>query len=159
MGGDVSWPEGAPLVHGRICNCGERQKMSKLMILVVLMGWSCAACSGPKDKLEIRAGAQKQFESYDDLFDRGIPADDFSHTAFNLDGDVIQVDCYTKSSTKGPDSGMINSSVAKLTEMVDKLRAKYSVNLIYHDGDPIITVNNEPSGTGSIIRTVSLGRR
>ena len=130
--------------------------MGKVSAFILITAFRCIGCSVSLD----RSGAGKpysdrQFDSYEDLYDRGVPTDDFSATSFALASeDTIEIRFYTKA--RPGDEKMIDPSIKKIEYLTEKLRKRYKVKVMYYDGNPNVTINDQPQGTGSVLRTVEL---
>ncbi|HKV39700.1 MAG TPA: hypothetical protein VJX67_10845 [Blastocatellia bacterium] len=130
--------------------------MRKVYVGVLMLVLGCCGCSTSVSRSAAgQPYPERQFENYQDLYDRGAPTDDFSETTFNLTSDnTIEIHCYTKG--RPGDEKLVEPSIKKLEYLTEKLRKQYKVRVIYYDGNPNLTVNDQQQGTGAVLRTVEL---
>ena len=97
----------------------------------------------------------KPYVDFQDLNDRGVPTDGFSMTGFELKPDnTIELRFYTHG--KPEDRKLIEPTIEKVEYLTQNLRKKHPIRVVFVDGNPFMTSNDKPVGTGEVIKEVNL---
>ena len=118
-----------------------------LIAMIVFVNQACSVAGGA---VELSLN-DPPYENIDDFNKRGVSTDGFSATTFQVKESAIEISCFTHG--KPEDKKLIEPSIAKLDHMTKKLQGQYKVTIKYYDGNPNMTIDDKPVGTGEIVRT------
>jgi hypothetical protein len=130
--------------------------MNKILAVVVaLVGVAIGAGGCSPGTTKIGWASDKPYVDYPDLFDRGVPTDGFSMTGFALEtNNTIELRFNTYG--KPEDKKLIEPTIEKAKYLTQNLRKKYPIRVVFIDGNPHMTMDDKPVGTGEVIREVIL---
>jgi hypothetical protein len=117
-----------------------------LLVRLVVLGCDDTSTSPPTSTV-------RPYSDVAELESRGVPSGDFSMTAFAVQRDGLIRFTYYTNGTKDA-HGLIEPAVAEARQLTATLRQSHAVELVFIDGNPNMTVNDQPTGTGKVLRTV-----
>lgn len=126
------------------------------IVVAVLFSLLLSGCGGD-DASHKQRETVRPYENLDELnaMIGGVPIDDFSGTGFEFKPDgVIEFRYFTYG--RPEDNALIEPAIEKARQLTATLRKNHSFKLIFVDGDPALTIDEKPVGTGEVIRTVVL---
>ena len=126
---------------------------------IILMAAICIAFSGlPGCDEATPPTSAPSVQPYTDLAElesRGVPSGDFSMTSFAIQQDgLIRFTYYTDGTSEA--HGLIDPAIEEARHLTINLRESHPIELVFVDGNPHMTVNDQPVGTGEVLRTVRL---
>jgi hypothetical protein len=112
-------------------------------------------CSPAESGMKLGLASGKPYVDYQDLYDRGAPTDGFLMAGFELKQDNTIV-LHFNTHGKPEDKKLIEPTIKKAVYLTQNLRKQHPIRLVFIDGNPRMTLDGKPIGTGAIIREVTL---
>ena len=113
----------------------------------------CQSSTGTRATLSVETG--KPYADYQDLQARRLPDDGFLMTGYQLESDnTIDLSFYTHG--KSEDKELIEPTIEKVKYLTQNLTKEHPVHVVFVDGNPKMRVNDQPVGTGEVIREITL---
>jgi len=132
--------------------------MKRILAIVIAMatigitGCEKTSVSGPTFRVE----TGKPFVDYQDLKDRrDVLSDGFSMLGFQLESDnTITLRFYTHG--KPEDKALVDPTIERVKSLTQNLVKDHTIHAVFIDGNPMMTVNGKPVGTGEVIGEITL---
>ena len=131
------------------------KKMLTVVTVAVSIGitLACQSSKGSRAALSVEMG--KPYANYQDLQARRLPDDGFLMTAFQLESDnTIDLSFYTHG--KPEDKELIEPTIEEVKYLTQNLTKEHPIHVVFVDGNPKMKVNDQPVGTGDVIREITL---
>ena len=121
-------------------------------IAIGVTGCERTTISGPTLSVE----TDKPFVDFQDLKKRrDLLSDGYSMLAYQLESDgTISLRFFTHG--KPEDKDLIDPTIERLKNLTQILTKEHAVHAVFVDGNPMMTMNGKPVGTGEVIREVTL---
>ena len=95
----------------------------------------------------------KPYADFQDLKHR-LPDDGFSMTGYQLEPDnTIELRFYTHG--KPEDKELVEPTIKRVKYLTQNLTKDHPIHVVFYDGNPHLTVNGQPVGTGAVIQEVT----
>jgi len=133
--------------------------MKRILAVVMVMaiaaiGVGCdkATVSGPTFRVE----TGKPFADFQDLKNRrDLLSDGYSMLGYQLESDgTISLRFFTHG--KPEDKDLVDPTIERLKHLTQNLTKEHAIHAVFIDGNPMMTVNDKPVGTGEVIREITL---
>ena|SRR6266853_595128 len=126
---------------------------SSIFVMSLVTAWGLSGCG---DSASPHLGTVNQaYENIEQLQRDGVPTGEFSMTQFAIQEDgTIEFKYYTKG--RPEDQKLIDPAIEQARKLTSIIRQQHTVKLTFVDGNPMMTLNDKPVGTGDIIKTVVL---
>ena len=121
-------------------------------IAIGVTGCERTTISGPTLSVE----TDKPFVDFQDLKKRrDLLSDGYSMLAYQLESDgTISLRFFTHG--KPEDKDLVDPTIERLKNLTQILTKEHAVHAVFVDGNPMMTMNGKPVGTGEVIREVTL---
>jgi len=121
-------------------------------IAIGVTGCERTTISGPTLSVE----TDKPFVDFQDLKKRrDLLSDGYSMLAYQLESDgTISLRFFTHG--KPEDKDLVDPTIERLKNLTQVLTKEHAVHAVFVDGNPMMTMNGKPVGTGEVIREVTL---
>ena len=134
--------------------------MKKILAIVVAMagvvigttGCERTTVSGPTFRVE----TGKPFVDFQDLKNRrDLLSDGYSMLGYQLESDsTISLRFYTHG--KPEDKELVDPTIERVKSLTQNLVREHPIHAVFIDGNPMMTVNGKPVGSGEVIREITL---
>jgi len=124
-----------------------------LLTLAAGIGVACQRTTVAGVTLSVETG--KPYADYQDLRTRRVDTDGFLATGFQLESDnTIDLRFYTHG--KPEDKELIEPTINRVKYLSQNLTKEHPVHVVFYDGDPKMTMNGKPVGTGEVLKEITL---
>jgi len=127
-----------------------------LAVVVVMVGVAIGIRGCYQSGARITVDTGKPFVDYQDLKNRNdMLADGYSMLAYQLESDnTISLRFYTHG--KPEDKQLVDPTIERVKNLTLNLNKEHPIHLVFYDGNPHMTLNGKPVGTGEVIQEITL---
>jgi hypothetical protein len=121
-------------------------------VAIGITGCQKTTVSGPTFRVE----TGKPFVDFQDLKSRrDLLSEGYSMLGYQQESDgTISLRFFTHG--KAEDKDLIDPTIERLKYLTQNLSKEHAIHAVFVDGNPMMTVNDKPVGTGDVIREVTL---